>query len=375
MTEKTKATEVASRQSMPMTLDAQNNQRVVRSKEGARIGVVGGHLEMGLKQKLLLFDQIALPSIDNAIETFRRMPGGDYFANELEFCAKQNLIFRYDNGEAIELAEFLRLNRNARPEKGAYDIAPEVEDLYDLLEIPHSVPREIFMRGKKGKRGDLEKQHDFRQSRIFQLADLSLSIWTRMVARKLRVIDDMNASAIEAPAFFGSTKAELHNLLFERSGRLRAANDVVEVVLNRLPMPSDDAPWEAILEFREDADAKGYLVGLRNWMTDVTQSKLSQKELEEKLDWLLFERSQRLLAHKIACKVGTFGATFVASMSLVEDLLKIRWGKAASGLVSLLSGKAQLTKLELDSPNLEVNYILKVQERFEPKLPYRPRSI
>ena len=144
----------------------------------------------------------------------------------------------------------------------------------------------------------------------------------------------------------------------------KPTNDILEVVLTKLPMPTEDTPWEAILDFRNDTEAKGYLTGLRVWMAEISKQTLSPKELEEKLDWLLFKREQHIKAHKIRCNFGTFGAAFVASMSILEDLAKIRWGKAAEGIVSLTNRKAELMRLEIESPNIELNYILKVREKF-----------
>jgi hypothetical protein len=91
-----------------------------------------------------------------------------------------------------------------------------------------------------------------------------------------------------------------------KGGPLLGKNNVTEVVLRKIPMPDESVPWEKIIDFREDAVA--------------------------------------------------------------EDLLKIRWGKAAQGILSLANRKVRLMKLEMDSPEREVHYILKLRNEFNSEM-------
>jgi hypothetical protein len=98
---------------------------------------------------------------------------------------------------------------------------------------------------------------------------------------------------------------------------------------------------------------------------ELAQQKLSRKEAEDKLDWLLFERSQHLKAHRMAYNLDAFGGVFAASMEIIEDLLKVKWGRAARGVVSLVNRKANLMKLEMEGPNKEIHYLVKLREKFD----------
>jgi hypothetical protein len=140
--------------------------------------------------------------------------------------------------------------------------------------------------------------------------------------------------------------------------------DLIEVVLDKLPMPSELTPWEAILDFKADKDAQGYLQGLKVWMGDIVRQKLTATEASEKLDWLLFQHKKHLEMHKLSYRWGTVGGTFVATAEILEDLVKIKWGKAVGAVVSIVDRRLELMKAELANPAKEISYIVKAQEQF-----------
>ena len=72
-----------------------------------------------------------------------------------------------------------------------------------------------------------------------------------------------------------------------------------------------------------------------------------------------------LKAHKLSCRWGTLGGTFVAAVEILEDLAKIKWGKAVGAAVSFVDRRLQLLDAERTSPAKEIIYIVKAQERFE----------
>jgi hypothetical protein len=129
-------------------------------------------------------------------------------------------------------------------------------------------------------------------------------------------------------------------------------------------MPDDLTPWERILDFRNDPLTKGYLIGLRTWMADVARQNLSAIEAEQKLEWLMFQQAQHLRVHKITANSRSFGAVFVAAVEVLENLLKIKWGKAAQGIISIMDGQTELLKSEISGPAKEVNYLIKAKQTF-----------
>jgi hypothetical protein len=129
----------------------------------------------------------------------------------------------------------------------------------------------------------------------------------RWCARYMRVNQGAEASAVLSEPM----RWDLLKDLFP--SRPRPSTDVIDVVLDKLPMPSELTPWEAILDFKADKEAQGYLQGLRVWMGDLARQKLTAAEAREKLDWLLFQHKKHLEMHKLSYRWGTLGGTFVAA--------------------------------------------------------------
>jgi hypothetical protein len=158
------------------------------------------------------------------------------------------------------------------------------------------------------------------------------------------------------------------NIAGLHAGLKQPATSVVEVVLDKLPMPSEATPWEGILDFKADEEAQGYLQGLKVWMSDMARQKLTANEASEKLDWLLFQHKKHLKLHKLKFGEGTLGGTFVAGPEVLEGILSGKWltvvGKVLGAAVSITDKKLELMKAELDNPFKEVAYIVKAQEQF-----------
>jgi hypothetical protein len=180
----------------------------------------------------------------------------------------------------------------------------------------------------------------------------------RLVAHRLQVVEGLDATLIID-----------HKLVpppwTRQNLNAQPETSITEIVFNKIPVPDDSTPWEKILEFREDPETKGFLQGLRVWMADFPMDKMSPSEASEKLDWLLFQRTQHLAAHRISHNVTTFGAMFVSAAEIMENFVKIKWGDAAKGIVSLAQRKASLMKMELESPNKELTYLMRAQQAFK----------
>jgi len=140
--------------------------------------------------------------------------------------------------------------------------------------------------------------------------------------------------------------------------------NVVSIVLNELPTPSESVSWEQILEFRSDPDTAGRFLGLRNWMNELARARLSSPEIEEKLEWLMYEYQKHLELHKMKVETSTLETLVVSTAECLENLIKLNIGKAAKGFFSLKHRKLALLEGELNSPGSEIAYIVKARQTF-----------
>lgn len=143
--------------------------------------------------------------------------------------------------------------------------------------------------------------------------------------------------------------------------------DVLGIVLKALPIPDEHVPWEQILEFRSDPDSAGKFMALRNWMNEITRAKLSPDEIEQKLEWLIYDYTRHLEFHRMRTNVGTLEAIVVASAECLANLANLEFGKIAKGLFALRQRKLQMLEGELKSPGNEIAYIVKATTEFGEK--------
>jgi hypothetical protein len=334
------------------------------SRKGLRIGVQGEYFPQSLKQELLLFDQIAVPDIEGVIGVSKVLGNHDHsfnqLVNDLEFCLDKGLVFAAGIDTDLETAIKL-----AKDDTNSWLHAVLVNR--DLAEAKKRLTRSLDAKDIVQARKDTEQAL---ATRIRFAQFLS-----RVTAQVLRSTQELDAAPIVqgdlVPPVIPDEVRRRANIVLGAGDHLhiktQSTSDVLRIVLNKIPTPDDSVPWEQILEFRSSEEARGYLQGLRVWMTEFANQSLSSAEATEKLDWLLFERRKHLEAHKMSYNFTAFGAAFVASMELIENLGKFKWGKAAKGIVALAHRKAELMKLEMESPGKELNYLMLTQKEFGKK--------
>jgi hypothetical protein len=339
-----------------------NRSGTVEMAPSLRIAVAGEEIP-SLKQLALLFDKVAIPHLDDLLELSLHQNHLAYLRADLEFLMRNDIV--YCPGTVWESRQ------------KQLDQIPEDDFTQNdrFLEFALGAAVEGYRRGISVSEVTVE-QNSIRQAwHPLPLKDRSVGLESsisyfqlsaRIVANKLQRLDGLSATPIfdRAPFIPKSVLDLFQEFSLPIPSDTDSRDRIVQVILNKLAMPKDAVPWESILEFRNNPEVRGYLSGLRTWMADVIRQQHSTIEAEEKLEWLLFQQAKHLQAHKIEYGVKAFGAVFVASMEMVENLAKLRWGKAAKSLVEIFDGRATLSRMELDSPAREVNFILKARNAF-----------
>jgi hypothetical protein len=157
-------------------------------------------------------------------------------------------------------------------------------------------------------------------------------------------------------------------ILFGWSGRPdqpTTRTDVVQLVLNELPIPGDTHSLEDILAFRDEARSEGLIQGLRVWINEMASGKLTPIEVSDKLEDLMsrYERTMKLeRMRRDTSVVETFVTT---SAEIAECLVKFKWSKLAKRLFDVRYKQIDLMKAEMSAPGREVAYIVKARERFK----------
>ena len=140
---------------------------------------------------------------------------------------------------------------------------------------------------------------------------------------------------------------------------------VVSLLLNKLPLPDDETPWEQILEFKNDPNSKQNLINLRRWVRKITSERIPVNELEEEYLYLINEFSRYYQLNRAKANLSTIETILNVPLEVVEYLPFIKFSKLKDPLFVFGKRKMALLEAELSAPGKELSYIIKAKEFFE----------
>lgn len=143
-----------------------------------------------------------------------------------------------------------------------------------------------------------------------------------------------------------------------------AKTEVVEIILNSLPVLTDDVPWEQVIDFRNDSDARKKLLALRKWMRKVVSEELTAYAIEEELEYLLHDYEQHLQLRKMKFKKGILHTVLTVVPEILENIVKLKLKNVFDPLFTVQQHRIDLIEGELSAPSQEVAYISRVRDEF-----------
>jgi hypothetical protein len=306
-----------------------------------------------IKREALIFSKIALPHYNSdryeyydgdryeSLAYLIKSKLSDNLLNELDWLIENGVII---TPESIQIESSLFENK----EYGDSIIAEANKYLNAGLHIG--------MRKGKGIPDDLDDESLIKAG----LDDESCSIFFESAFQETirrTCIELRLSSGLEAHPIFFDNLQPLENVTSNKSS-------IVKIILKALPTPDESTSWEQILEYRSDPDSRNKFLDLRNWMSDIARGELTPVEMEEKLEYLLSQYQRHMEVHKMKINVGTLETVVVSGAEILEDLIHLRFSKAAKALFSVKHRRIALMEGELSSPGSEIAYIVKTKEAF-----------
>jgi hypothetical protein len=148
-------------------------------------------------------------------------------------------------------------------------------------------------------------------------------------------------------------------------GALTRKGEIIQIVLENLPIPDNSTSWEQISEFKSDEENRGKLSSLRNWMNKAVRENISKGEAEDEFNELLYLYTQSLKAHKLNTKRGVIKSLVVGGAEIIENAARLKFSEIAKGFFSVQQQEVDLMKAELEAPGRELAYIYKAKEKFD----------
>jgi hypothetical protein len=264
-----------------------------------------------LKQAALLFDKIGIPLLDPFLYT---TPHPDMIIKaELRLLKDKNFLFDAWQSGPIKLAKGVDLK----------EIQNEL-DLMTKLRLDKADSDMMFEASARQSAVILNNQHD-------------------------------------KPDFFS---VPLLKKLNSSSEQKATRGDVIQIIIEKIPIPDEKTPWENIWNFKQDSDNIGKMSGIRMWINGVVNSSFTISEIKDELDFKLYQYRKSLETHKIKYKSGILQSFIVGSAELLENVAKLKFSSIARGFFSANQEKIDLLNVELNAPGHELAYIYQVQESF-----------
>jgi hypothetical protein len=289
-----------------------------------------------IKQQVLLFDQIGVRRLGRFIpeeighsNISKDEPNQNFF--ELKWLFENEILFD-PQIRHIDLDEIHKI------------LGENFASQYD--EANKEVKRIIESGKKKGYINIKEG------NKAFQSIEKLDQIVLRLISKQIEKHGDFTAV----------TTLSEHSYTYETPSSKK--NNVIQIVINNLPLPNIETSWEKIIDYRNDPDNNKDLLNLRRWIRKISSEEISPVEVQEEIEWLQNEFQAHMKYHRIKANTETLEVLVKAPLEIIEDLVKLKLSKIPEPLFALKKKQLMLMEAEINAPGKEMAYIIKSRETF-----------
>lgn len=194
--------------------------------------------------------------------------------------------------------------------------------------------------------------------------DTYLNLWdlpsTNLIdeyAVRLKILELRNSEGVDAvPVFFRRP--------FSNPLKNPRREEVMRIILGFMPTPDRSTSLERIIDFRSDPDSRRKFVALKNFINDIGRSNLQRNEILDRIEWLINEYKAHSDMHKLRYGRSSLEILVTTTANTIENIVRLKVGKAIQGLFDVQRQRADLLKAELETPGREIAYLIKVQDQF-----------
>lgn len=294
--------------------------------------------ENNLKKHLLFFDDIIVDdSMFSHEESFARTFGHLYNQNEVLFYNIAQFKFLEDKG-LIKRVDILK--------SSSFQNKLDSLNLGDkLLKIKNDII-EYTGPPRLGKTTLIKTFNPL--SKKIEFCDVFSRIGTQIFKEKqediVPIITTIHAEKIEL-----NTKKE----------------KVLNVIINKFPIPLENISWEQIIDFRDDEDSRRKLLGLRSWITKIGYTNLTLNEIEQEIEYLIMEYENRMKLHKMKYEYGNVELITMGIAEILENVVRLKFSPIAKSIFDLKKRNIDVLIGETKAPGKEMAYISKIKNEFK----------
>jgi hypothetical protein len=149
--------------------------------------------------------------------------------------------------------------------------------------------------------------------------------------------------------------------------QLTRKEDVLKFLFSQIPMPDENLPWEAIIDYKSDTEVRRRYYALIDWANEVANSNMSISQIEDKYNHLLNEYTYQLNLHKLKTQRTSFEILVTTAAEIIENVAWLKFGEVAKTLFNISKAKLDLLEAETQLKGRELAYIFDVNQKFGKK--------
>ncbi|HLJ90838.1 MAG TPA: hypothetical protein VKZ53_28800 [Candidatus Angelobacter sp.] len=284
-----------------------------------------------IKRLALLFDQIGVVNLSLGIDFEKtHVYGKNWRSNELEYLIDKGILFE------PKLKADSWLDYMTEPQ-----LAQKWHTWQSLQEQWKKTGEPVVC----VPGAEIEKIANASQ----EFTSFQATLLSRLAAQDLR------EKGINAVAIWDSSRAaDSENL----------DGEVLDIVLNNFPLVPANTPWEQLLDFRSDPDARHKRLALYRWISQIAKGERSYAEIQEELEWLLMEYEQHMQLHGLKAVKGFLQTLLSLGAGTLESLFKLKLSELVKLPFVFQERKIALLEAERNAPGRELAYLVKVHDSF-----------
>lgn len=142
--------------------------------------------------------------------------------------------------------------------------------------------------------------------------------------------------------------------LYQELQDAEQSSPVWRVVFEEMPQLDTRASWDDVRDFRKEEKTQHLVRNLRRWARKIVAEKWTAAELEDEVRELLYEYENHLRIARIGANKGVLEILITGTADLVENIVKLRFGKIGALVSVLRERKVKLLEEESKAPGREL---------------------
>lgn len=202
---------------------------------------------------------------------------------------------------------------------------------------------------------DIEKMRSQLLSNFF----VSHDIIVRMDALGLRKIypDEFYPAVRTTESYVATKEDKKENIQEKRS-------DIIQFLLNDIPEPATDTPWEQIFDFRSDEDVKNKYLAMINWVNKTSASSNSLSDIKDEYEYLYNDYIKHFKLHKLKYNNTILELIVTAGVGMLIALQSGQFASSFKNLLTMSLSHIKLLEEESKIPGKEIAYVYHAKQKF-----------